>query len=99
MLAAKPRDAKESTTHAWNQVISVIKPLEVELPVEHHLHLEVYCRNTTSNENAFREFLKQAIKNKLQHGTHVFVEQSTEAQHPGQVLNLPRSAAACPNDR
>eukprot|EP00437_Effrenium_voratum_P026284 CAMPEP_0181412616 /NCGR_PEP_ID=MMETSP1110-20121109/8520_1 /TAXON_ID=174948 /ORGANISM="Symbiodinium sp., Strain CCMP421" /LENGTH=216 /DNA_ID=CAMNT_0023535347 /DNA_START=377 /DNA_END=1023 /DNA_ORIENTATION=+ len=32
------RDAKESTTHAWNQVISVIKPLEVELPVEHHLH-------------------------------------------------------------
>mmetsp|Transcript_72752 Transcript_72752/g.170598 ORF Transcript_72752/g.170598 Transcript_72752/m.170598 type:complete len:368 (-) Transcript_72752:132-1235(-) len=32
------RDAEESTTHTWNQVISVIKPFEVELPVEHHLH-------------------------------------------------------------
>ena len=38
-VAAKSRDAEESATHARHQVVSIIEPLEVELPVEHHLDL------------------------------------------------------------
>ena len=86
MPAAQVRDAEESTTHTWNQVISVIKPFEVELPVEHHLHLEVYGLNYAIEfENAF---VRTAIKNKLHRGTYLFAvktsstsRQSVNTQH------------------
>lgn len=34
------RDAKEAPTHAGHEVGAIVQPAEVELPIEHHLHLK-----------------------------------------------------------